>query len=164
GTVIGGGGQAVTNRVQSAVDAAIASSTISAGGDIRVEGENTSLIDATVLTAADSGDTTGAITLAFNSVGWESQNLLFNAIDALIGRPVDDFDHESDDVITVLDPGDRVKDLAGGKIYRFLGARVTGSDVLAGQDYGDTALWQEIDATPFGSENPARVTATVLDS
>jgi hypothetical protein len=38
---------------------------------------NTSVIDATVLsTAANTGDTAVAVTLAFNSLGWESQNLL----------------------------------------------------------------------------------------
>ena len=34
-----------------------------------------------------SGNTAVGVTLAFNTIGWESQNVLFNAIDALLGSP-----------------------------------------------------------------------------
>jgi large repetitive protein len=49
---------------------------------------NTSGIDATVLSATSSGDTGVGITLAFNTLGWQSQNFLFNAVDALLGDPL----------------------------------------------------------------------------
>ncbi|MFN9610712.1 MAG: DUF4347 domain-containing protein, partial [bacterium] len=104
GTVIAGNGSATTNLVLSHADAQVLNSDLTAStGDIAVRAQDTSAIDATVLSSTTSGDTAIGVTLAFNSVGWESQNLLFNTLDALIGRPIGDFDHESSDVITVLD-------------------------------------------------------------
>ena len=43
-----------------------------------------------------SGDTAVGVTLAFNTIGWEAQNLLFNTLDALLGSPEisDAFDNE----------------------------------------------------------------------
>ncbi len=49
---------------------------------------NHSGIDATLLVATSSGDPPSAITLAFNSIGWQSQNILFNLIDTLLGDPL----------------------------------------------------------------------------
>ena len=46
---------------------------------------NSSAIDATVLAATASGDTAIGIALAFNTIGWASQNVLFNTIDAILG-------------------------------------------------------------------------------
>ena len=39
-------------------------------------------------TAGTSGDTAVDLTLAFNSIGWEAQNFLFNALDAIVGDPL----------------------------------------------------------------------------
>src|SRR5690606_20000321 len=46
---------------------------------------NEAAIDARNYSSGVSGATAVGITLAFNSVGWDSQNVLFNAIDTLIG-------------------------------------------------------------------------------
>jgi pimeloyl-ACP methyl ester carboxylesterase len=86
GTVLAVNGQVVTNVVLSSADASISDSIIeTTGAGISVLADNRSGIDATILAATTSGDTGVGITLAFNSVGWQSQNFLFNAIDALIG-------------------------------------------------------------------------------
>ena len=51
----------------------------------RVEARDSSAIDATVHMATSSGDLAVSIALAFNTIGWASQNFLFNAIDAILG-------------------------------------------------------------------------------
>ena len=48
--------------------------------------KNTSIINASTTSAARASDAIGVV-VAFNTIGWEAQNLLFNAIDALIGSP-----------------------------------------------------------------------------
>ncbi len=57
-------------------------------GNVNVIAQNTSNIDSTVQNTTKSGDTAVGITLAFNTVGWESQNVLFNAVDALLGTQI----------------------------------------------------------------------------
>ncbi|MCP3935863.1 MAG: hypothetical protein GY708_10880, partial [Actinomycetia bacterium] len=78
-----------TNLVQSDTSAKITNSEISAGttsiGNISVAADNTSGIDATILSSTSTGDTGVGVTIAFNTIGWQSQNVLFEAIDALIG-------------------------------------------------------------------------------
>ena len=56
-------------------------------GDLRVEAEQAGNIDATANTTVEAWTTQTAIA-AFNAVGWKSQNLLFNLLDALLGGPV----------------------------------------------------------------------------
>ena len=53
-----------------------------------VTASNDSLIDATNLVAMASGSQSVAILLAFNTVGWGRSNLLFAAVDALLGDPL----------------------------------------------------------------------------
>jgi hypothetical protein len=93
------GGVIATNLVQSLARAYVQNSpnTLTARdaddadsfdfGNIRIEADNTSVLDATTKGAISSGDKAIGVVLAFNSVGWKSQNVLFNAIDALIGDP-----------------------------------------------------------------------------
>ena len=57
-------------------------------GNVIVDAQNTALIDATVLNSVTSGDTAAGVTLAFNTVGWQAQNVLFQAIDALISTDI----------------------------------------------------------------------------
>ena len=77
-----------TNVVQSEALAHITGSTVDAdAGDILVDADNTALIDASTLNAVSAGDTGVGVTLAFNSIGWLPQNVLFNTVDALIGDP-----------------------------------------------------------------------------
>ncbi|MDA7497387.1 hypothetical protein N8494_01605, partial [bacterium] len=77
------------------------------GGDLTVEAESRSEVRAEAINSADSilvkpgrpgsgpqppvagaaSDAVGVV-LAFNTVGWESPNLLFNTIDAILGDPL----------------------------------------------------------------------------
>ena len=50
--------------------------------------EDRSLIDATLLSSFSSAGTAIGIMLAFNSIGWKPSNILFNAVDALLGDPL----------------------------------------------------------------------------
>ena len=85
-------GQIVTNLVLSEADAFIQRSSVTteaaSTGDVSVTAVNAAIMDATLLSSTQSGDTAQAITLAFNSVGWKPQNILFNAIDAILGDPI----------------------------------------------------------------------------
>ncbi len=81
-------GQIVTNIVLSEADATIkGSSVVTSSGNVSVNAENTSQIDSTLLAATNTGDTAVGVTLAFNTIGWDAQNFLFNAADAIIGSP-----------------------------------------------------------------------------
>ena len=44
-------------------------------------------MDATATSKIESWDNISFV-LVFNSIGWKSQNLLFNAIDAIMGDPL----------------------------------------------------------------------------
>ena len=57
-------------------------------GDVIVDAENVSQIDAVTKNASESQGNTVGITLAFNTIGWKSQNFLFRAVDAIIGDPL----------------------------------------------------------------------------
>ncbi|MDA8435110.1 MAG: hypothetical protein M0Z98_03915, partial [Actinomycetales bacterium] len=89
GTVLAVGGQIATNVVLAAADAFIAISDVTTtGGGVTVTAKNTSGIDARILSATTSSGDGYGLTLAFNTVGWKSQNLLFNTVDALLGDPL----------------------------------------------------------------------------
>ena len=85
GTVLALGAQVVTNLVLSTAEAYISASAVNAAGAVTVEAANDSLIDARLLSSVSSGDTALGFLIAFNTIGWKSQNVLFNAIDALLG-------------------------------------------------------------------------------
>ena len=55
---------------------------------MRVHAENLSQIDAETLNSIDSAGEGAGVTLAFNSIGWKSQNILFNLIDTILGDPL----------------------------------------------------------------------------
>ena len=85
------GGIIATNLIQSRADAFIAYSTVTTtDGDVTVEGSNTAHIDASNISAMSSDGKAIGVTLAFNTVGWQSQNVLFSAIDALLGTRIGD--------------------------------------------------------------------------
>jgi hypothetical protein len=79
-----------TNLVLSSADAHIKNSDISTtnSANIIVDAQNTSAIDASITSSTISGDMAVGVVLAFNSIGWESQNILFKTIDALIGTDI----------------------------------------------------------------------------
>src|SRR5439155_24773051 len=77
-----------TNVVQSAADAHITGGSVTnSGGGVTVDADNTATIDASALNATTSGGVGVGVTLAFNSIGWAPQNILFNTVDAIIGDP-----------------------------------------------------------------------------
>ncbi|MEN9773450.1 MAG: hypothetical protein RL322_520, partial [Pseudomonadota bacterium] len=85
------GGIIATNLIQSRADAFITHSTVTTTeGDVTVEGSNTAHIDASNISAMSSDGKAIGVTLAFNTVGWQAQNVLFSAIDALIGTSIGD--------------------------------------------------------------------------
>ena len=87
GTVQAINGQIVTNVVLASATASITDSDVTAGSDVTVVAANNAGIDATLMVATDSRRHAVAITLAFNSLGWNSQNFLFNLVDTMLGDP-----------------------------------------------------------------------------
>ena len=100
------GGLIGTNLVQSAANAEMehsAVTTIGTGtgvGAVTVNAQNTATLMASTTNGATattsssgsggsgsggSGNTAVGVTLAFNTIGWDSENVLFSAIDALLG-------------------------------------------------------------------------------
>ena len=77
-------GVSATNLILSGAYAGLLNSSVTAG-DISIAATDESIVDAKVLSNANSGDTAVAAVLAFNSIGWESQNILFHAVDSLVG-------------------------------------------------------------------------------
>jgi hypothetical protein len=57
-------------------------------GNVRLDAQNTSHIEAVVQNTTRSGDTAVGLTLAFNTLGWASQGLMFNTVDALLGTDI----------------------------------------------------------------------------
>ena len=58
---------------------------MTAGGDVAVTAQNTSSITATIDSETSSNGVSVGVVLAFNTVGVESQNVLFNIADAILG-------------------------------------------------------------------------------
>ena len=164
GVVIAGNGAAATNLVLSGASAYIVDSDVTVtAGNVNVQAANTSIIDATLLGSASSSDTAIGVVLAFNTVGWEAQSLLLSALDALIGRPLEDFDYAIEQTLQDgLDYGARVKD-GDGKVYRYIGSAIEGVVELAGESYIDVTRWLEV-VSPYGQEDPAVVEAYIFDS
>ncbi len=79
-----------TNLVLAEVNTSILDSTITAAGDLEVAGSNASSIEAENAAAAEAGGTAIGVTLAFNTIGWEAQNVLFATVDALLGTDIGD--------------------------------------------------------------------------
>ena len=96
GSAFSGGGDSLaingaiaTNVVLSSAEAYIDDSTITTtAGDVDVHGENTSTVDAKTLNNTSTGAQGVGVTLAFNTLGWKSQNVLFNAVDVILGDPL----------------------------------------------------------------------------
>ncbi|MFZ0531010.1 MAG: hypothetical protein WAL91_10810, partial [Propionicimonas sp.] len=88
GNSIAVGGTIATNVVLSEARATITDSTVTTTGDVLVEARNLSQLDAKTANLTQSAGKTIGVTLAFNSIGWKSQNILFNAVDAILGDPL----------------------------------------------------------------------------
>ena len=85
-------GVIATNLVLGHALAWITSSDVTTTGDVSVSSSNTSVIEATTKSVTTTGDTAVGISLAFNTIGWEAQNILFGTIDALVNSEIGDAD------------------------------------------------------------------------
>lgn len=124
-SVIAVNGIATTNVVRGGAVASVLRGTVEATtGDLSVIADNTSGVDATLraasTTSGGESSASAAVTLAFNSVGYETQNLLFNTIDALIGSPT-------------------LADAFGGEVGAGATATIVNSSAKAGGDLSVTA-------------------------
>jgi hypothetical protein len=80
-------GLVATNNVTSGATAIVtAGSLTSSAGDVTVDAENTSTIDSRITSKTESANLSVGVVLAFNRVGWDSQNILYNIADAIVGR------------------------------------------------------------------------------
>ncbi len=77
-----------TNLILSNVAATVVDSEVVAGGDFGLLARNASLIEADNSATMSSGGSAVGVTLAFNTIGWQAQNLLFSALDALLGSRI----------------------------------------------------------------------------
>ena len=85
------GGVSVANTILGKTLATVKDSTINkgtgAGNDLTVRGTNAATIEATALSEMAAGGKVVNAVIAFNSIGWEPQNLFLDVADALIGSP-----------------------------------------------------------------------------
>ncbi|MCH2143446.1 MAG: hypothetical protein MK077_10690, partial [Phycisphaerales bacterium] len=93
GTSLAVNGVIATNSVLGSALASIEDSTVGTsvtrvGGNVDVHATNNASISATNTSATTSGDAAVGITIAFNTVGWNSQNILFSAVSTLLGAPL----------------------------------------------------------------------------
>ncbi|MCA9062255.1 MAG: hypothetical protein KDA96_04330, partial [Planctomycetaceae bacterium] len=90
GTSVAVDGVVAGNTVRSSADAVVSQSALTTtdNGDVMIAAANTSLINANVRSDIFSHGVGLGITMAFNTIGWETQNFLFNAVDALIGSTI----------------------------------------------------------------------------
>ncbi|KMO27897.1 LEPR-XLL domain-containing protein, partial [Methylobacterium aquaticum] len=121
GTLIAANGIAVTNVVRGGAEASVLRSSATAtDGSLTVQADNQAGVDArlrasSTTSGGENGGVSAAVTLAFNSVGYRTQNLLFNALDALIGSPT-------------------LADAFGGEVGSGAKATIVASQVSAGAD------------------------------
>ncbi|WP_343068688.1 LEPR-XLL domain-containing protein [Methylorubrum zatmanii] len=82
-------GVLVSNNVQNGARAFVKNSTVTSDeGGVTVSSENSSKIEAEA-TGSVTGETTAiGFTLAFNTVGFQQQNPLYNAVDTIVGDPL----------------------------------------------------------------------------
>ncbi|MBF0461945.1 MAG: hypothetical protein HQL87_11155, partial [Magnetococcales bacterium] len=81
-------GQIATNLVLGSASATLTHSAVTAGGSLTVGANNNAAIDASLDAATSASDAAVGVTLAFNTIGWQAQNILFAAIDALVGTDI----------------------------------------------------------------------------
>ena len=82
----GKGGVITTNQLQAQAIARIEDSTITAtgDGDVLVDAQNIASLDASSLTKSGGLEVVGVV-VAFNTIGWDASNILFQTLDALLG-------------------------------------------------------------------------------
>ena len=77
-----------TNLVLSSAHATVSDAALIAGGALTVAAANTSAIIATISAVTETAGVGIGITLAFNTIGWGSQNIFFNIADAVAGTDI----------------------------------------------------------------------------
>src|SRR5262249_5977516 len=80
-----------TNVVRSDATATLTGGNVTTADTVTVSADNTAIIKADLTNEVKTHSDTAkglALTLAFNSIGWKGQNVLFNTIDALLGDPL----------------------------------------------------------------------------
>ncbi|HZE04430.1 MAG TPA: hypothetical protein VE127_04350, partial [Solirubrobacteraceae bacterium] len=77
-----------TNLVLAGADATITNSNSTSDGAVKVLAGDTAGIEAALESNATSGGNAIGATLAFNSVGYDSQNILYNLADAIAGTDI----------------------------------------------------------------------------
>ena len=89
GTWDGFGGMIATNLVLAHAHAWMQNADVqtTGGASVTVDAAHVSVIDASITSKIEAWTAISGVA-AFNSVGWKSSNLLFNAIEALFGDPV----------------------------------------------------------------------------
>ena len=70
------------NGAEAWIDESTVDTALSGAGAISVTADNTAALDASVSNMVESGDTGVNVTLAFNSVGWEGQDIFTASADA----------------------------------------------------------------------------------
>ena len=88
GTSVAIGGIIATNLVQSSSQASLENSTVTTTGNVSLDAADTAEINAVTKSLASSGDTAIGATIAFNTLGYDSQDVLTRSIDALLGTPI----------------------------------------------------------------------------
>ncbi|MFZ9813582.1 MAG: Ig-like domain-containing protein, partial [Burkholderiaceae bacterium] len=81
-------GLIASNVILTEVKTSVLNSSLTAGGDLDVTAENAATIEAENSSTAEGEGAAIGVTLAFNTIGWQAQNVLFGAVDALIGTSI----------------------------------------------------------------------------
>jgi hypothetical protein len=160
GSSLAANGTLATNVVLSSADAYLEDSSVLIGaGDLVLDAQNSSQIDAITKSLAASGEGSVGILLAFNTIGFVPQNLFFNTFDALLGisETAPDFT-TTDTTPATIRQGDRVQDSATGTIYEYLPQTALIGAPSAIANFGDGAVWEQ-EQPIFNAERPSRVQA-----
>ncbi|MGB3118400.1 MAG: hypothetical protein WBE58_06250, partial [Verrucomicrobiales bacterium] len=81
-------GVIATNTIQAEADAHILNGSVTVSGDLTVAASNTSEVEASTNAVVEGDGTSVGAVLAFNTLGYESQNILTQTIDALVGSTI----------------------------------------------------------------------------
>ncbi|MCG8600095.1 MAG: hypothetical protein MI807_08150, partial [Verrucomicrobiales bacterium] len=93
GTQLAVAGLIVSNNVVGNASAEVIDSTITADtGDVVVDADNLVKLEATNKNRIESGDTAVGFTMAFNTLGYEASNILYQTLDALLGTDIGTID------------------------------------------------------------------------
>ena len=91
GNSIAVNGLIASNLVLSEANAFISDSDVlTRGGDIVLDAQNTSTISAEITSDTRSKGVSIGVTLAFNTIGYQAQNILFDLVDSLFGTELAD--------------------------------------------------------------------------